>query len=67
MNETEIKNLIATTHDYCKKEYQEQQQKLDALGYDHLDYPIENYMTGYLKGQFKMIEQLRKSLNQNEL
>ena len=62
MNEIEIRSLLSTTYDFCKKEYEEQQAKLDVLGFNHLDYPIENYMTGYTKGQFKMIEHLRKSI-----
>ena len=59
MNEIEIKNFIAIMHDFIKKEYEDQAAKLAATPIDHQDWQIENYMTGYQKGRYRLIDHLR--------
>jgi len=62
MNEIEIRNLIAVMHDFVKKEYEDQEAKLASTPVDHEDWQIENYMTGYKKGRYRLIEHLRSAI-----
>jgi len=62
MNETEIKNFIAIMHELVKKEYEDQAAKLAATPMDHQDWNIENYMMGYQKGRYRLIEHLKSAI-----
>lgn len=46
----------------CKKQYEDQQLIVDQLNYSDYNYQLENYVTGYLKGQVKIMERVLKLL-----
>jgi len=62
MNETQIKQAITETYEFCKAEYEESETKLAATPMDHENWQLENYMTGYHKGRFRMIEHLKSAI-----
>jgi hypothetical protein len=62
MNEIQIKQMIVMLHFQCKKQYNDQQSIVDQLDFRDSHFQIENYMAGYLKGQYKIMEHLLKSI-----
>jgi hypothetical protein len=58
----EIKNSITLMYKQCKKQYEDQQLIVDQLNYSDYNYQLENYVTGYLKGQVKIMERVLKLL-----
>jgi hypothetical protein len=58
MNETQIKELIKFAYDHCKAEHEAQQAKMEAIGYDHEDYRVEKYMSGFFKGRYEILENI---------
>ena len=62
MNEQQIKNLIGSIYSFTKEEFERSEAKLAETPVDHADWQLENYMTGYHKGRFRMIEHIQKSI-----
>jgi len=62
MNEEQIKSLIASIYTFTKEEFERSEAKLAETPVDSAEWQLENYMTGYHKGRFRMIEHIQKSI-----
>lgn len=62
MNEEQIKSLIASIYKFTKEELERSEAKLAETPVDSAEWQLENYMTGYHKGRFRMIEHIQKSI-----
>ena len=62
MNEEQIKSLIASIYNFTKEEFKRSEAKLAETPVDSAEWQLENYMTGYHKGRFRMIEHIQKSI-----
>lgn len=62
MNEEQIKSLIASIYNFTKGEFERSEAKLAETPVDSAEWQLENYMTGYHKGRFRMIEHIQKSI-----
>lgn len=59
----QILKIVELLHNQCKKQYYDQQEIVDKLDFRDTNFQVENYITGYLKGQFKIMEHLLRQLS----
>jgi hypothetical protein len=61
MNEQEIKfkSLIESTYEYCKAELAKQEELMETITHDHVDFRVQTHMLGYHKGRTALLEHLK--------
>jgi hypothetical protein len=59
MNEQEIKSLIESTYEYCKAELAKQEELMETITHEHIDFWVQTHMLGYNKGRTALLESLK--------
>jgi hypothetical protein len=62
MNEQQIRELISRVHSERKNEYEAQKAILDGMDRHDLNFDIQNYITGYIKGMMKAMEFVKNAI-----
>jgi len=62
MNEEQIKQLIKATYEARKLQYDEEKTALDSMDKGDNNWQLQNYMTGYAKGQASLMELLNSAI-----
>jgi len=61
----EIRTLIKFSYDICKADHERQEAIMENIGFDHDDYRVEKYMSGFYKGRCDILENIYTRIQWN--